>query len=355
MGYNTYVVQPTRGPVARGSLRDGPLAASNGLVRVELTLSGEVSLVHVSSGRRWDDCLRLEDGGEAGDGYTHSPPLRDEVFSWRPSTVGVVEDGPLATTFCLEGEFLLPRSLTADRRSRSAERVGGDGAAGRRVGLLRELHRAGGAGDGVLRRADPVPGDPGGGGCEAPAGVHGAGERDVPGGVSAGRGRPAAGQVIVLGVVFIAAVLLPMFGATGLAELELVRAGAQAAADAAALAGASRAVVTERVDATGEVYGYSVSVDPMLGPEAALAEWRADAGLLLGASTSSWDVVLGGQGPPGGPATVEVQASVTFADWPLALVGHASEDTVSVRSVAGTCGVTAWPGSNPPWCAQSVP
>ena len=123
-GYATYRVRPvTRGRVNRGSLRTGPLAATNGVLSLELSAGGELTLTHLASGRAWRSCLRLEDGGDAGDGYTYSPPPEDEVLTWRPRGVSLVEDGPVATTFRLEGDFLLPRGLDPDRRGRQDERV----------------------------------------------------------------------------------------------------------------------------------------------------------------------------------------------------------------------------------------
>ncbi len=123
-GYATYRVRPvTRGRVNRGSLRTGPLSATNGVLSLELSLTGELFLTHLETGRAWRGCLRLRDGGDAGDGYTYAPPPEDEVLTWRPGSVAVVEDGPVATTFRLEGDFPLPRALEAGRQRRAAERV----------------------------------------------------------------------------------------------------------------------------------------------------------------------------------------------------------------------------------------
>ncbi len=123
-GYATYRVRPvTRGRVNRGSLRTGALAAANGLLSLELSGAGEVSLTHLETGRAWHGCLSLRDGGDIGDGYTYSPPPEDEVLTWLPQSVSVVEDGPVATTFRLEGDFWLPRGLDGERQRRAADRV----------------------------------------------------------------------------------------------------------------------------------------------------------------------------------------------------------------------------------------
>ncbi len=125
LGYATYRVRPvTRGRVNVGSLRTGSLSAANGVLSMELSSSGDLFLTHLNTGRAWRGCLRLRDGGDAGDGYTYSPPPEDAVLTWRPESMAVVEDGPVATTFRLEGDFRLPRALEADRQRRAAERVG---------------------------------------------------------------------------------------------------------------------------------------------------------------------------------------------------------------------------------------
>ncbi len=122
-GYATYLVVPTRRPNNRGSLRRGPLAVSNGLLHLGVDPDGSVTIEHLSAGRRWTNCLRLEDGGEIGDGYSFSPPPEDEVRTWCPQGAAVIEDGPVATTLRLWGDFLLPRAIDPSRRRRAAQTV----------------------------------------------------------------------------------------------------------------------------------------------------------------------------------------------------------------------------------------
>ena len=69
------------------------------------------------------------------------------------------------------------------------------------------------------------------------------------------RRRATAGQVLPLAVPFLMRILVPMFAFAGLGQLLVIRTGAQAAADAAALAGTQQATLTEQVDALGNVYG----------------------------------------------------------------------------------------------------
>ena len=152
-------------------------------------------------------------------------------------------------------------------------------------------------------------------------------------------------------VLLIVAVLLPLLGGVGVAEVAAARAGVRVAADAAALAGAQQAIVTEQTDATGTVYSYSVQINAATAPTAARDAWNANSALFMGGSTTSFHVSIDNNPAPGAPATIDIVGSVTFPDTPLALVGAGKTDTVTVQAIAGTCGYTAWPGSGA-WCQQ---
>ena len=119
MGWSTYRVRPVRrGRLQRESLRTGPLAADNGRIALEWTPQGELTLRNHADGRVWSGCLQLQDSGDAGDGYCYAPPPEDSVRVWQPRGVAVVEDGPVAVRFRLEGDFVLPAGLEPGRRRR---------------------------------------------------------------------------------------------------------------------------------------------------------------------------------------------------------------------------------------------
>jgi hypothetical protein len=164
--------------------------------------------------------------------------------------------------------------------------------------------------------------------------------------------RATDGQVLPFGLLAALGLLLPTFALLGLAVFLVARAGAQAAADAAALAAAQQAVVTEQVDATGQVYGYTVAIDPARAQAAASAEWQADAGLLLGGAATAFTVTEDNSPPAGSPASVQVAVQMEFRDGLLAIVGLGAWQYLQVQAVAGTCGSTAWPGDAQPWCGQ---
>ena len=92
----------------------------------------------------------------------------------------------------------------------------------------------------------------------------------------------------------------------GLAIAYAEHAGVQSAADAAALACASRATTTEYVDARGEVYRETVAVDTTTGPEAAAAAW-GDNLAYWPLQTVSFAAI-----PSGAHCTVQVQVRSTI-------------------------------------------
>ena len=163
---------------------------------------------------------------------------------------------------------------------------------------------------------------------------------------------PTAGQVLPFAVILIVAVLLPTFAFVGFGQVLLVRAGAQAAADAAALAGAQNETTTEQVDALGHVYSASVTIDTAAADAAAQSQWDADAGLLLGGGTTLFRVTVDNSPPVGAPPTLDVVAEVSIHVGLLALAGLGRVQTVQVQAIAGTCGATAWPGASGLGCSQ---
>lgn len=108
-----------------GSLRTGPLSASNGLIALEVRCDGTAALRHEVSGRVFDGLFAYEDCGDSGDGWTRGPLVDDIVFRTPGNRVAtaVEEDGPLRTVFRIEREFLFPRRLEKPHYRRSDDRT----------------------------------------------------------------------------------------------------------------------------------------------------------------------------------------------------------------------------------------
>lgn len=130
----------------------------------------------------------------------------------------------------------------------------------------------------------------------------------------------------MLGLLIVALVAVP-----GLALGYFLRASAASAADAAALACASQAVVTQEVDARGVVYAREVAVDPVAGPAAAARAWAAALGRVPAARTAAFAAQAAG-------AECRVRAAVG-ADFGLGgllgRVGFEVHVAADARAVAG--------------------
>lgn len=125
-GYTGLRVEPTTDAVRDfGTLRTGPLSASNGLIAVELDHDGTVSLRHAASGLEFKRLFAYEDCGDSGDGWTRGPLVDDIAYSGPGQVVatGMDEDGPLRTVFRVEREFHLPRRMDKPNCTRSTDRV----------------------------------------------------------------------------------------------------------------------------------------------------------------------------------------------------------------------------------------
>ena len=160
------------------------------------------------------------------------------------------------------------------------------------------------------------------------------------------------GQTIVLGMLFMVFVSSQMFMSLGISMPALMRVSIGAAGDAASLAGAQNATVTERMDALGNVYSYNVQIDASQAETAAWTQWQADASLLLGARTTSWLVSIDNNPPAGRPPTMTITATVEYDDWPLVLAGGQSSQTMRFQMISATCGSRVWPGNASPWCVH---
>lgn len=107
-----------------GSLLTGSLAASNGLVSLEIGPAGDVS-ISTPNGLAFNKLFLYEDAGDCGDGWTRGIPINDIVFRSYGSTVttAIEENGPLRVTFRIERQFYLPKKFEGKSKSRSEERI----------------------------------------------------------------------------------------------------------------------------------------------------------------------------------------------------------------------------------------
>lgn len=87
-------------------------ALENRLVAVAIEPNGSLTITDRRKNERYDELLRLEDAGDAGDAYTYCPPIRDRVKQSRgPITVRRLAGGPLVAA--LEARWELTRGIAA--------------------------------------------------------------------------------------------------------------------------------------------------------------------------------------------------------------------------------------------------
>jgi mannosylglycerate hydrolase len=115
-------------PPARGlrPVASAERSAENDFLRVLINDDGTVDVVDRRSATRYTRCGALDDVGDVGDEYNYSPPENDRRFTASEATVvhiARVQSGPARASFRIDLSWPLPESASADRASRSADRV----------------------------------------------------------------------------------------------------------------------------------------------------------------------------------------------------------------------------------------
>ena len=131
LGYASFVLRPLALPAwdrpapGPSDVRVTPSSLENEHLRLEVAPNGTIALTDKATQRRLPGLLLFEDGGDAGDEYTYSPPQRDRVVSSLgcAATVSVEAWGPVLGTLRLDVTLPVPAGATADRKARDAALV----------------------------------------------------------------------------------------------------------------------------------------------------------------------------------------------------------------------------------------
>jgi len=71
----------------------------------------------------WKQIDLFLDGGDAGDEYTYSPPLNDEIIVSRLDNISIQDVGPSEAILKVSGKMILPVGLKSDRKSRAEKMI----------------------------------------------------------------------------------------------------------------------------------------------------------------------------------------------------------------------------------------
>jgi len=127
-GYKTYMItEASQKPVFHVALKVTETSIENQFFRVDVDPEngGSLRVVDLRTRRVFKELNLIEDSGDAGDEYNHSPPENNTVITSRRKSakVEVIERGPVKATIKVALTLKLPRSLSEDRKSRSLEVV----------------------------------------------------------------------------------------------------------------------------------------------------------------------------------------------------------------------------------------
>jgi alpha-mannosidase len=100
-----------------------PYVIENEFLSVELTSDQTLTVTDKTTGKTYRGLNRFVDSGDCGDEYNFSPPPSDLVADSAILRGITLARGPVQQTLTFDLELSLPASLSADRKSRSSERV----------------------------------------------------------------------------------------------------------------------------------------------------------------------------------------------------------------------------------------
>lgn len=125
-GYKIFEVRPVNDiPEPETDLIVENYYAENQFLKMQIKGDGTLDIFSKITSHKYLNCHLFEDGGDSGDEYTYSFPLKDRlVFGYATAPrISIEQQGPIKVVFRIEGELKLPESLSSDFQSRSDREI----------------------------------------------------------------------------------------------------------------------------------------------------------------------------------------------------------------------------------------
>jgi len=126
-GYKTFIIKAINdlrmSKEYETDIRAGRDYIENKYYKVIAETEGTITIIDKLNDKVFKNCHRFVDGGDAGDEYTYSPPLNDQIVISQLNNISTKDVGPAEATLKVSGKMILPVGLKSDRKSRAKKMI----------------------------------------------------------------------------------------------------------------------------------------------------------------------------------------------------------------------------------------
>jgi mannosylglycerate hydrolase len=126
-GYKIFIVKAINNLMTskeyETDIRAGRDYIENKYYKIIVEANRTLTIVDKLNNKVFKNCHRFIDGGDAGDEYTYSPPLNDEIIISQLDNLSIQDVGPSEATLKVSGKMMLPVGLNPDRKSRADKMI----------------------------------------------------------------------------------------------------------------------------------------------------------------------------------------------------------------------------------------
>jgi len=126
-GYKTFIIKAINNTKTDKKpdtdIKAGRRCIENKYYRIIAENKGSITIIDKLNNKKFINCNRFVDGGDAGDEYTYSPPLNDEIIFSQLDNISIRGMGASEIILKLSGKIMLPIGLKSDRKSRKDKKV----------------------------------------------------------------------------------------------------------------------------------------------------------------------------------------------------------------------------------------